>query len=146
MTAYKTAAVGFGSGMLGALVMMAASGAAPKAKPVKVPDVIEAKEFRLVDGQGKTLGVWFGTDGAPQFTLYASGKPRVVLSADDSTAGVVVGNPKAANVMMFITPDGRAVISADNAGGVINIGPTKEGVPVVEIADAAGRVKFQAGR
>jgi hypothetical protein len=150
MSPIKTAVLGFSSGMLGAVVALSAAGAAPqvrpKAKPKASPAVVEAREFRLVDAQGKTQGTWHVEETGSAFVLNHMGKPKIIISveADGSTALMLGTNANEARVNLTTLKGEKAALSLQDKGGRLTAGMAPSGKMGMEVVDASGGVVFQA--
>ena len=138
--------------MLGAVVMVALLGAEQKPKTkaprTRVAEVIESREFRLVDSKGTMRGSWHADeDGSTTFAIFRNGKPELFLSlVEDGTASIGLGTTDKSHAVIALIKGERPVVSLKDAKGVINAGTAKSGVPSIEIRDPSDKVLFQSNR
>jgi L-ascorbate metabolism protein UlaG (beta-lactamase superfamily) len=139
---FKVVAVGFGSGLMGAVVAVAVMGAARQPG-----QRVESRQFILKAADGRTAAALFETDGAPTLHLYdARGDAMFSAGVGEDGAGVVaVGGRKGGGYFMaFAKPDGAVRASVQVKGGSVEIGGGGEGPPGIMVADPDAKVLFKA--
>lgn len=150
--------------MVAMLVLMLTAGLVlGLAAPEEVPDVVEAKTFRVVDDDGTVLAALFGRGGIGQLTTFSDEKPLfhlskslgghgmlstydakgrdiVVLGATDNGEGTIrTVDPATGHAMVRLT-------SAIDGGGMILVS-NKSGTDVAEFHSSAwgGALRLLSG-
>ena len=147
--------LGVGSLVLTAVLLGLATAlvvtAARHGMPGFIPDVVEAKEFLLRDGNGRVRGAWgFDDLGAARLTLQDDATSRSVKLnlLEDGTAGLTLsdsaGTPR---MVVALLPDETAsVVFADGRGltrTVLTLSPT--GASTLIFADPGGNARSGIG-
>ena len=134
----RVAVAAVGGGAVGAVVALAAAGAAPRSY---VPNTLEAKEFILRDdrmGRRAVLGL---RDGAPRIELYGKDsldKRAVLAATEDGGAILTLGTNL--EVVVAVKPDGAVGVAAAGREGAASLTVSKDGAPGLELIGKAGRV------
>ena len=103
-------------------------------------DTVEAQQFVVIDGSGKTRAT-FGTKGhAVGLSLYEAGEHAVGLSASPDGAVLDLTHPSGVAARLGALQNGGGLTVSDRAGHrrlVAGVGA--DGTPDVELRDGAGR-------
>lgn len=140
---WKVAAIGFGAGLLGAVVGVATLGAAPKTvKPTKF-SVLETNELRLVEKDGAVRGKWrIDDDGQATLTLFSrKDTPSMVIVAPPDGGGAIgIGNGSSTALVSVLKEVPEVQLKGDN--GVVVARVPLEGAPVIKTLDDEKEVLF----
>lgn len=142
MRDFRTVAVGFGAGLLGAAVAVTGLGAVRD-----TPGQVVARQFLVIGEDGQTRLELSAEKSVAQIRLFdASGVGRLMLSVEPGgKSGLLVGN-ESASTLMTATPTGRASLGVVGTHGAIAAvsGTPDRPWPVVETVDASGKVLFRS--
>ena len=82
------------------------------------PKEIRAQGFVLVDSEGNVLGTFGIVDGHPGLRLGKySGKPHVIIGADDGAAALMISNGTGDKPLLWLTADNKSASLKFAAGG-----------------------------
>ena len=121
-----------------------------QAKPEKVPDVIQAKQFQVVNDKGQKLVRLGAPRGEGGITTYNDkGQALVTLSVMPNGDGAITTlNGKGQNlVALAATADGKGLVNTFNGKGqrLVMLGGLEDGVSGVVTFDGDGRITGRIG-
>ncbi len=122
------------------LVAITAMGFAKDAD--KIPDVIRARRFEVVNEQGTPqVSLWHVRDGGAIATHNSQGEARAGMMALDEGGGIATFDAKGRKAVVIATTEelGGTIITYDGEGGkLVSIGVTEGGQGIVATFDGKG--------
>ena len=109
--------------LLAALAFVLLSG---QGRPAKIPDVIHARSFVLVDAKGRTVGSLSSEPDGPRLQLYTARGPGfgtvIVRVQEDGTASVLVGGDRKGGTVATLScepgkGEGKLLLARGGGGG-----------------------------
>ncbi|HEX5634851.1 MAG TPA: hypothetical protein VFX50_16520, partial [Gemmatimonadales bacterium] len=138
-----------------ALIVVLAAGlfffATRRGMPGTVADVVESREYRLRDRDGRIRGAWgFADDGAIRLVLQNAGDQRALRLhlLPDGSAGVTFNDSTgAARIILGLLPDGNSsLVFADQLGTARSVySYTPNGAATLIFADGRGTTRAVLG-
>lgn len=123
-----------------------------QAAPERVHDVVQARDFQLLDAQGRSRGgMSVGSDGSLGLNMFdQAGAHRVVLGLSPSGAPMLVlhaSTKEGGGASLALLDDGRAALFLDgrDARGSSLLGCSADGSPYLSLTDRAGTPRAQLG-